>query len=318
MTQTAYLYDDIYLQHETGWDHPECPERLTAINQKISAAPWSKNIIRVTPEITDISSLESRIARVHQTSYIKRARREIESGSPYLDTMDTVVCPASFNAALMAVEGCLKTASLIVEKMAANAFCAVRPPGHHAEADYAEGFCIFNNIAITARFLQNECGINKIAIVDWDVHHGNGTQHTFYDDDSVYYISLHQFPHFPGTGSIHEKGRGRGEGYTLNLPMSMGDGDSEYRHAFKTRIIPELEKYEPEFILISAGYDAHRADPLSSICLTTGMYHEMTAMLNGIARNFCKGRLMAILEGGYNLDALGNAVTKTLEAMIAE
>jgi len=310
--KTAYLYDDIYLNHETGWDHPECPERLLAVNKRISSAPFYKELLLVSPEEPAIEIIEA----IHVPSYIQRIQREIESGAPYIDTMDTAVSRDSYKAALMAVGGAVAVCDLIGAGTVKNAFCAIRPPGHHAEKDYAEGFCLFNNIAIAAAYLKKTFLYEKIAIIDWDVHHGNGTQHSFYEDDSVYYMSLHQFPHFPGTGAIHERGTGKGEGFTLNLPMSPGDGDSQYLNTFHSRILPELESFKPDIILVSAGYDAHRADPLSSINLTTGCFYEMTSLLMEAADKFCNGRLIAFLEGGYNLDALANSVDKTMQALL--
>jgi acetoin utilization deacetylase AcuC-like enzyme len=198
-----------------------------------------------------------------------------------------------------------------------NAFCAVRPPGHHAERDRAMGFCLFNNIAIAARYLQSEHGIGKVAIVDWDVHHGNGTQHIFEEDPSVLYISLHQHPLYPGTGLAGERGRGAGEGFTLNLPLPAGSGDREYREAFD-RVLNRLNEFVPEFILVSAGFDAHRDDPLAGMNLGAESYGWMTRDLLDAAGEHCEGRLVAVLEGGYNLAALAASVGTCIEEMTGE
>jgi acetoin utilization deacetylase AcuC-like enzyme len=309
---TAYLYDEIYLSHETGWDHPELPDRLIAIDAALQGREYYQHLNRIHPRSADFTDIE----RIHRPGYIKRVKREIETGTLYLDSMDTVVCRKSFDVALMAVGGCLAMCDAIIEGDSTYGFCSVRPPGHHAEEDRAEGFCIFNNIAIASRYLQARHGIKRIAIIDWDVHHGNGTQNAFYDDDSVYYISLHQAHHFPGTGAILERGRGKGKGYNLNLPMHSGDGDDQYLSALENRILPELETYKPEVILVSAGFDAHRADPLSSIQLSTETYYTYTRSLMDIAHRFSSDRVIAVLEGGYNLTVQANCVARVMDAFI--
>ncbi|OHD68987.1 MAG: histone deacetylase [Spirochaetes bacterium RBG_16_49_21] len=309
---TAYLFDPIFLKHKTGWGHPEKPERLEAINSAIASASFYKDLVKVGPVVPDMKYLEM----IHSPSYIQRVKKEIKSGVSYLDSMDTAVCGESYEVALMAVGGSLNMCDTVMKGAAANGFCAVRPPGHHAEKDYAAGFCIFNNIAIAAKYLQSRCGIKRIAVVDWDVHHGNGTQHSFERDSSVLYISLHQFPHYPGTGSAEETGAGKGAGYTMNIPMHAGSGDEEYLTAFQNRIIPSLEKFKPEIILISAGFDGHKSDPLSSIRLSSDAYAEFTNMLMAIAGRHGTGRIIAFLEGGYNLSALSESVLAMMEALV--
>jgi acetoin utilization deacetylase AcuC-like enzyme len=310
MAKTAYLYDDIYLQHDTGIGHPECPARLEAINKKIKSLLFYNDIVKVPKKKADYKYIEM----IHDRHYIDSVKKEIESGAGCLDSGDTVVSSMSFEAALYAAGGCLNMCDVIMNKKADTGFCAVRPPGHHAEKNFAAGFCIFNNIAICARYLQKEYKIDRIAIIDWDVHHGNGTQHSFEMDPSVYYISLHQFPHYPGTGAATEKGIGAGRGYTLNFPMDAGSGEKEYTRAFVQGIIPELEKFKPEIILISAGFDAHVADPLSSIHLSSESYYEFTRMLQTIADKYSEKRIIAVLEGGYDLNALAEGAGKVMEA----
>ncbi len=310
MNKTAFLYDDIYLGHDTGYGHPERPERLIAIINKLKSASYYDDLIQVKPILPNISYIEL----IHSKDYIKRVMKEIEQGTQFLDSMDTVVCPHSYDIALKAVGGGLNMCDTIMSQEAMNGFLAVRPPGHHAEYDYAAGFCIFNNIAIAAKYLQAKHNIDKIAIVDWDVHHGNGTQHSFEYDNSVFYVSLHQFPHYPGTGSHTEQGVGIGKGYTLNIPMRSGSGDSEYLTAFKEVIVPALDNFKPEIILISAGFDAHQSDPLSGIRLSSDMYYQFTAMLMEVAANHSKERVMAFLEGGYNLNALAEGVHNVMRA----
>ena len=236
MGATAYLYDEIYMGHDTGWGHPERPERLRAIDDNLKSSKFYNDLMRVEKQIADYEYIEL----IHDKSYINRVKKDIESGYSNLDSMDTVICERSFEVALYAVGGSLKMCDCIINGDAENGFCVIRPPGHHAERDRAAGFCIFNNIAIAAKYLQSKHKIKKIAIIDWDVHHGNGTQHSFEKDNSIYYISLHQYPHYPGTGESSENGTGEGKGYTLNIPMKSGSGDQEYIQAFNEKILPEL------------------------------------------------------------------------------
>ncbi|MDY6933365.1 MAG: histone deacetylase [Spirochaetota bacterium] len=314
MGKTAYLYNKIYTEHDTKQGHPERSERLLAIDEKLKSSPFYKDLIQVDIIPADVKHIEL----IHERKYIERVKKEIESGILYLDSMDTVVSDRSYEVSLYAVGGCLNMCDYIMRGEAENGFCAVRPPGHHAENDYAAGFCIFNNIAIAAKYLQSAHNIKKIAILDWDVHHGNGTQHSFESDNSIYYISLHQYPHYPGTGTSNERGFGDGEGYTLNIPMRAGSGDKEYLEAFNKQILPELENFKPEIILISAGFDAHISDPLSSIYLSTDMYYQFTKMLKEIANKYSNKRVISFLEGGYNLDALEDSVYLMMKAFVED
>jgi len=311
--RTAYLFDPLYMKHRTGHGHPERPERLSAINDAIMGAPYYRELVKITPSLPDMRYIEM----IHSPSYIQRVRKEITGGIEYLDSMDTVVCPDSYDIALKAVGGSINMCDAIMEGRAVNGFCAIRPPGHHAEKNSAAGFCIFNNIAIAARYLQNRHGIRKIAIVDWDVHHGNGTQHSFESDNTILYISLHQYPHhYPGTGSPSETGIGAGKGYTLNVPMQSGSGDREYLDAFRARIIPMLDTFMPDIILISAGFDAHCSDPLSSIRLSSDAYAEFTRMLKTAAERHSHSRMISFLEGGYDLGSLSDSVMKMMNELV--
>ncbi len=314
MGKTAYLWNKIYLEHQTEWGHPERPERLIAIDKKLKSAPYYKELLRIEPRDAEDKYIEL----IHDRTYILRVKQEIEDGTEYLDSLDTSVCPRSFEVARFAVGGCLNMCDAVMKGEAVHGFCAVRPPGHHAERNYAAGFCIFNNIAIAARYLQTKHKIGRIAIVDWDVHHGNGTQHSFDKDRTIFYTSLHQYPYYPGTGSDSERGKESGEGYTLNIPMEAGSGDEEYLSAFKGQIISQLEKFEPEVVLISAGFDAHRSDPLSSIQLSTEIYYQFTKLLVELAKKHSSDRVIAFLEGGYNLTALADSVERVMDAFVED
>jgi acetoin utilization deacetylase AcuC-like enzyme len=310
MSKTAYLNGKIYIEHDTGYGHPERPERIIAIDERIRKCSFYGDLVKIEPAPAEIKYIEL----IHNPDYIRRLKSKIESGAEALDP-DTCVSGRSFEVALQAVGGCLKMCDAVMAGKAVNGFCAIRPPGHHAERDRAAGFCLFNNIAIAARYLQTEHGIKKVAIVDWDVHHGNGTQHSFEDDDSILYISLHQYPHYPGTGSFRETGRGKGAGYTINFPMDPGSGDEDYAEAFRKEIIPSIDKFAPEIILISAGFDAHRSDQLASIKLSTDSYREFTVILKDAAERHCGGKLIAFLEGGYNLTALADSVEAVMKVL---
>ena len=258
----------------------------------------------IAPSIPERRWLET----VHRPEHIDRIQRAVpSSGYAYLDA-DTPLSPGSYQTALRAVGGTLAAIDAVMAGAVANCFCAVRPPGHHAEPTRAMGFCLFNNVAIGARYIQQRHGLSKVLILDWDVHHGNGTQTAFYDDASVLYVSLHQFPWYPGTGDHDEIGAGAGEGYTINVPFPAGRGDDEYLKAFDLQIGPAVRAFVPDFILISAGFDAHRDDPLAGMRVTEEGYRAMTEQVRGWAQAFCKDRIVSCLEGGYNLDALSRSV----------
>jgi len=224
--------------------------------------------------------------------------------------------PDSCTAALLAAGAGITAVEQVLAGNVSSCFCAVRPPGHHAEADRAMGFCLFNNIAVAAAYATNHQRVEKAAIVDWDVHHGNGTQNIFYGNPDILYISLHQYPHYPGSGSAGERGADAGEGLTLNLPMSAGSGDREYLAAFEERVIPAIKTFSPGLLLISAGFDAHAEDPLSQVRLTENGFAGMTAMLRQCAESCCEGRIVSLLEGGYDLDALARSVAAHLQALL--
>jgi acetoin utilization deacetylase AcuC-like enzyme len=231
---------------------------------------------------------------------------------------DTIVCRDSYDVALQAVAGTLAAADAVVSGQPSQVFCAVRPPGHHAESHRAMGFCLFNNVAILARYLQKRHGLDNILIIDWDVHHGNGTQHIFEEDPSVLYISTHQYPFYPGTGAPSETGSGRGQGYTMNIPLPAGTGDETYIAVFEEHILPRALAYRPDCVILSAGFDAHYADPLAQMQVTEAGYRRMTQVVKEIAAASSQQRLISVLEGGYNLDALGRSVEAHVEELQRE
>jgi acetoin utilization deacetylase AcuC-like enzyme len=307
----GYLYDDIYLKHDTGGYHPERPERLTAINQKINSAKWYKDLL---PMDAKTGVLET-VSLVHDKRYIKKVEEECEAGYMGLSTGDTSICRESYSIALSAVGGVMNTVDAVFSEKINQAFCAVRPPGHHANQTRGMGFCVFNNIAIAARYAQKKYGIKRILIADWDVHHGNGTQDIFYEDDSVFFMSTHQYPWYPGTGHFSETGSGKGKGFTMNRPFSAGAGNEEIIGAFKEDLLPAAKKFKPEFTLISAGFDSRVGDPLGHFQIDDGGFQELTRIMLDISQIAGKGRLVSILEGGYSLEGLAAGVFAHIEEL---
>ncbi|MFQ5645824.1 MAG: histone deacetylase [bacterium] len=301
MTKTALVYSDKYLEHNTG-EHPERKERLSSLIAYLKADSLMERLQAVAPR----SAGAEEISLIHDPAYIDFVRDSCDRGVPSLD-MDTVISPRSYEVAALAVGGVLAALDAVIAGEVDNAFCAVRPPGHHAEKDRGMGFCLFNNVAVAARYLQEKHGLKKIFIIDWDVHHGNGTEHVFYDDPSVFYASLHQYPHYPGTGRSGDRGDGAGLGATLNIPFAGGEGDQEYSEAFKEKIVPAAEHFLPDFILISAGFDAHQADFLSSMNITSQGFGQLTRIVRQLADKLCHGRIVSVLEGGYQLEAMSES-----------
>lgn len=301
---TGLLYDPVYLEHDTGFGHPERSDRLPAVMEYLEKQSYFGDIERVAPRPAELEW----VRQIHTSRYMERARTACSKHYSHLDVPDVAISPKSYDIALLAAGGALELGDRVVSGALDNAFALVRPPGHHAEHEMALGFCLFNNIAILARYLQQKHGLDKILILDWDVHHGNGTQHTFEEDPSVVYVSLHQYPFYPGTGAASETGLGRGSGATLNCPMPAGADDTDYKQAFVDRILPKVDEFKPEIILISAGFDAHADDPLAQINLTTDCYGWMTERMIEAADRHAQGRLITILEGGYDLNALAQSV----------
>jgi len=302
--KTGFAYDERCLDHDTGRGHPERADRLRSAMSSLQRQPWFDELKPYQPLVPERKWLET----IHHSEYVTRVESEIESGADFVDSPDVSVSEKSFDAALLATGAALQLADALMSEEIDNGFALVRPPGHHAEANTALGFCLLNSVAITARYLQQAHNIDKVLILDWDVHHGNGTQHSFEEDPSVLFISTHQYPHYPGTGAWSETGIGAGDGATLNCPMSAGSSDAQYEQVWREKILPKIDEFAPQAILLSAGFDAHQADPLASINLSTEFFGWMSQRMLEAADKHAGGRLISLLEGGYDLDALAECV----------
>ncbi len=314
MKRTGFLYDERFLRHCTGPCHPESPDRLKAVYKGIEEAG-------LLPSIKLISARPAQqqwIEVVHHVKYIMRFEEASLMGMPELDFPDNQMCTDTYDTAMLAVGGILDTLKMVMEGKIDNAFCAIRPPGHHAELDKAMGFCYFNNIAIAARYLQQEWGVGRVGIVDFDVHHGNGTQHIFESDPTVFYYSIHEHPSFafPGTGREFETGMGDGEGFTRNSPLLPGTGDREFKEAIERDLVPSFFTFAPEVILVSTGFDAHKDDDMSGINLSTECFTWMMELLMKMADEYSRGRIVSVLEGGYCLERLPELVRNHIEVLL--
>jgi len=310
--KTGFIYDAIYLEHKTTPGHPESPARLTRIMEKLKADGVYAQLVPLAPRSAPLD----RVCAIHAPKYVERARTSCEMGEECLDSADVPISRQSYAVALAAAGGVLRAVDAVMHGAVANAFCAVRPPGHHALEDRAMGFCIFNNVAIGTRYVQQEYGLSKILIVDWDVHHGNGTQAAFYDDPTVLYFSTHQYPFYPGSGTEAEKGRGKGLNYTINVPLPGGAGDRQYLEAFEKKLRPAALAFAPEFVFVSAGFDAHENDTLGGMRITTEGYGKLTGVVKEIADQCGKGRLVSVLEGGYGLNGLAASVEAHIRVLM--
>ena len=302
MPKVGLLVDERFERHDTGPGHPERAVRLVAIREALDREGLLSRSVRVEARPIKLSLLKG----LHNGEYLTRLEAACRQGAHYIDVPDSAICPDSYEIALLAAGGTLEAVDLVMSGEVSSAFCAIRPPGHHAERDRSMGFCLFNNIALAAERLLGRHELDRVMILDWDVHHGNGTQHHFDQRRDLLFCSLHGHPSyvFPGTGYEAETGFGQGEGYTLNIPMDPGATGDDYRRAFEEKVLPAAERFRPQFVLISTGFDAHRLDPLAPLDLETPDFEWMTRTVMDLARRHCQGRIVSVLEGGYNLDVL--------------
>jgi len=307
-----YIYDDIYLKHDAGGWHPESAGRLIGLNTALESASWYHQLLRIKPE----PASKEMLLLVHDEAYIETVARECEVGFRQLSTGDTTICKASYQVACYALGGVLTAVDAVFENKTKTAFCAVRPPGHHASAAKGMGFCIFNNVAAAARYAQKKYNVERVLIADWDVHHGNGTQDIFYEDHSVFVMSTHRYPYYPGTGAAHETGEGKGKGFTMNRPFGMGAGNKEIISAFKDDLLPAARNFKPDLTLISAGFDSRVDDPLGGFTVDDNGFRQLTDIMLEIAHIAGNGRLISVLEGGYNLFGLSAATITHIDRLM--
>jgi acetoin utilization deacetylase AcuC-like enzyme len=303
MRPTGFVFHRACLEHDTGPGHPERAERLRAIRARLEQG----GLLAELDELEPRAATAAELALVHPDPYARELAAACARAPALLDA-DTPISPRSCAAALCATGGALEALERVASGAWRNAFCALRPPGHHAEPQRPMGFCLVNNVAVCARAAQRRHGLERVAIVDFDVHHGNGTQHAFEDDPTVFYASLHQWPFYPGTGARSERGRGAGQGATLNCPQPAGSGDAQWLAALEDEVLPALEDFQPDLLLLSAGFDAHRLDPLAGVELSEQGFRALTRGLLQLAEERCAGRLVSLLEGGYHLEALSRSV----------
>ena len=307
--KTAYFTHDIFKEHLTGAGHPERPERMDAINQRLQTQHWHNELLR--PAFN--AAQDEQVLLCHPEVHLRKIRQMAARGGGMIDG-DTLVSPRSFEAASMAVGAACAAVDAVMQGEATNAFCTMRPPGHHAETQRAMGFCLFNQIAIAARHGQKAHGLERVAIVDWDVHHGNGTQEIFYEDGTVFFASVHQWGIYPGTGRADETGQGKGQGTTLNFPLSAGADGAHYFEVWG-HLGEKVAAFKPQLILVSAGFDAHARDPLAHMELQVEDFAELMRQTKEWAAQLCDNRVVCLLEGGYNLTALSESTVAVVETL---
>jgi|688.fasta_scaffold00809_38 acetoin utilization deacetylase AcuC-like enzyme len=310
---SGLVCDPAYREHDTGAFHPERPARVDAVVQGLHLAGLLDRVRLIAPR----PATDAELLRVHTAVYLAQVRADISAGRHELSSGDTAIGPESERIARLAAGGVLAAVEAVLEGTVANAFAVVRPPGHHASADRGMGFCVYNNVAITARHLQACCGIERLAILDWDVHHGNGTQAIFEEDPSVLFLSSHQTPLYPGSGSRQERGRGAGEGFTINCPLPAGSGAAVLA-AWRETLLPAAEAFAPQFVLISAGFDGRVGDPLGGFRLEDADFAALTRLAMDLARRHAGGRLVSALEGGYDLPGLAAAAAAHMGALLGD
>jgi len=307
----SLISDPVYLKHETGV-HPENAKRLEAIISALDKdESLSNRLVRIAPK----PAPNEDIARCHREELVYHLESLCVRGETYVD-VDTRISPESFEVAKLAAGAATTAVDAVMNQDGGRAFCVIRPPGHHATITNAMGFCLFNNAAIGARYAQARYGVERVLIIDWDVHHGNGTQDIFWSDPTVFYFSTHQYPHYPGTGAADERGDGRGEGTTLNIPLSMGTPARDHRQAFIDAMHQIERGFPPDLVIISAGFDSRRGDPLGGLMLEDADFSEMTKEVLRVAEKHASGRVIGLLEGGYNLELLGGSVKSHISALL--
>lgn len=307
----AFIFHPAFEGHETGPGHPESASRVRRVNEAVRGGPLEARLAFYRPEAATAAHVEA----VHSVSYHRFIEEACLSGGMMVDSGETLVGADSYEAALLSAGAAIKAVDLVLSGEAPSAFSCARPPGHHATREKAMGFCLFNNVAIAARHAQQAHGLERVLIVDWDVHHGNGTQDIFYEDPSVLFFSIHQSPLYPGSGRAGEEGRGAGKGFTINCPIPPGSGMDSYRTAWDELLLPAARRFRPDLLIVSAGFDAHKDDPLADIELVDDDFAELTRRAMDLADELCGGRLVSVMEGGYNVDALCRCVQGHLETL---
>jgi len=311
MAKVGIVLDKLYVDHDNGMGHPESQERILAIVDMLKFTKLFDEVVRIEPR----DATREEITLVHTPKHYDNIASTKGRPKVFLDA-DTSTCPVSFDAALRAAGGMISAIDSVLSGEVDRAFPLVRPPGHHAEADRAMGFCLFNNVAVGAAYLTEVKELERVLVIDWDIHHGNGTQHIFYDTSKVLYFSTHQYPFYPGTGAAEEVGSGDGRGYTVNVPMEPGMGDDEFIRIFEEILKPIIDQYKPEFILVSAGFDIYFEDPLGGMKVSPQGFAKLTRLLTDEADKICDGKIVFLLEGGYNLDGLWISTKEVIEELL--
>jgi acetoin utilization deacetylase AcuC-like enzyme len=312
MRRTGLAADAKVKEHDPGPGHPEQPARFSALFGCLESTGLAEEMHRIGTRLAEPDEL----ALVHTREYIDLVTREVAERRSQLSTGDADISPRSLDAARLAAGGVLNAVDAVFSRDVENAFCLVRPPGHHANASRGMGFCLFNNVAIAARYAQRVHGVERVLIADWDVHHGNGTQDIFYEDGSVLFFSTHQSPWYPGTGAHSETGGGAGEGKTINCPLPAGSGKTEIMDAFRSQLLPAARNFRPDLVILSAGFDSRIDDPLGQFRLTDQDFAELTSTMLELADQYCASRLISVLEGGYSLEGLALAGEAHVRALL--